>query len=73
MFREEGELLQHIATCDMIQRLLKKYNKWQIFFSNIIDVAKGFEWGALTVLEFKSLRVYFSSYDRNANHPNWGN
>ena len=50
MFREEGELLQHIATCDMIQRLSK-----DITNGNIIDVAKGFEWGALTVLEFKSL------------------
>ena len=40
------------------------------YITNIIDVAKGFECGLLTVLEFKSLRVYFSSYDRNTNHPN---
>ena len=47
MFREEGELLQHIATCDMIQQLSK-----DITNGNIINVAKGFAWGALTVLEF---------------------
>ena len=29
---------------------IKKYYKWQIFFSNIIDVANVFEWGALAVL-----------------------
>ena len=29
---------------------IKKYNKWQIFFSNVIDVAKDFEWGALAIL-----------------------
>ena len=30
--------------------IIEKYNKWQIFFSNVIDVAKDFEWGALAIL-----------------------
>ena len=49
MFREEGELLQHIATCDMIQRLLQNITNG-IFFSNIITFAQVFVWGALAVL-----------------------
>ena len=49
--RTRTERMKMTRTCScFILPTIKKYYNWQMFFSNIINVAKGFEWDALAVL-----------------------